>query len=1013
MWSADVPSVLFLGEDFKGIGSDFVQRKIVSALQVITDSNAPDVEVRYVSGISDALDVIASGAGRYRVYVIQCRDVKKYPRHFRKICEVARRNAAEILWMTADDAFCARNKGCFYADYEGFCVNSNKRHTKEAVAYVAEAVAQWWTGMACGNRSVERIPLWDGKIPDYNYSGPEYINSVGRIDRISSPELEIFLPVRKERSPAVVFFPGGGLSYTGFVRNAREAAEILTPRGIAVIGVKYRVKRGLDVAMRDAVQALRKVRENSDVLNIDPNSVGVAGQSAGALIVLRLASSDNKDSLGRPDFVVPLTSWYFGRQDWPFEFDLRTPPFFMRHAVNDSGYGLALDVREKLLSAGISLDWKAVEDGGHGAFEITSDSYGHGWPFELVSWMRDKGFLKAPSYYGVYKESSIKDIHPESWLREILLRQRNGLGLNRAQSGYPYNTCLWNGIIPKGGNPIAKDWWPYEQSGYMVDGLYRCGVLLNDSTLIHLGKDNAEYVMSHPRHNGMLGPDALGDSQWAFSVFARELFAYYDYTDDWRVPVLMKNHFGSLKDTLTNRQTCIIESMCKMYSYTADDEILDKAEKIWRTFSMNGGTADNEFFKYEDMLSSRPVSVHGVTAAEVSKQPLILYLYTGKKEYLDAALGFYSALERDNELPDAVPASYEELSSKQAEALHETCDISDFLWSYGYLLMATGDVKWADKMESVVYNAALGAINKDFRALQYFSSPNQLMATEKSSMASYGDDGLSRQAYRPGFDVECCSGNVHRMFPNYISRMWMRDSEGGIVAALYGPSSFDAKIKGRAVSVVEDTDYPFSGKISFRFSMDDDVEFPFTLRIPYWSAKATLTINGDKVEGVTSGKFVTLDRKFEDGDVVELSLEMEPRTVAVRDAGMNVYVGPVLYSLKIDESVEKIVDGFKTSVDFPAYSVTPASKWNYGIPADPEIIICKDAVSGFPWQPETTPVRLRMKAYEIPSWRITGDSTPALPGRVLNVESVPEYVELIPSGCTRIRMTTFPIIVVN
>ena len=54
------------------------------------------------------------------------------------------------------------------------------------------------------------------------------------------------------------------------------------------------------------------------------------------------------------------------------------------------------------------------------------------------------------------------------------------LGLNRKESGYPYNTCLWNGIIPEGGNPIAKGWWPYEQSGYMIDGLYRCGIFLRD-----------------------------------------------------------------------------------------------------------------------------------------------------------------------------------------------------------------------------------------------------------------------------------------------------------------------------------------------------------------------------------------------------------------------------------------------------------------------------------------------------------------------------------------------------
>lgn len=144
----------------------------------------------------------------------------------------------------------------------------------------------------------------------------------------------------------------------------------------------------------------------------------------------------------------------------------------------------------------------------------------------------------------------------------------------------------WNN--PGGGNPIAKGWWPYEQSGYMIDGLYRCGIFLRDSVLMQLGSDNVGYVLSHPRANGMLGPETLGENQWAFSVFARTLLAYYDYTEDDRIPVLLKKHFSALNDTLTNRQTCIIESMCKMYSYTGDKEILQKAGHIWDLFSMNG-----------------------------------------------------------------------------------------------------------------------------------------------------------------------------------------------------------------------------------------------------------------------------------------------------------------------------------------------------------------------------------------------------------------------------------------
>lgn len=49
---------------------------------------------------------------------------------------------------------------------------------------------------------------------------------------------------------------------------------------------------------------------------------------------------------------------------------------------------------------------------------------------------------------------------------------------------------------------------------------------------------------------------------------------------------------------------------------------------------------------------------------------------------------------------------------------------------------------------------------------------------------------------------------------------------------------------------------------------------------------------------------------------------MKPRAEKRTDAGINVYMGPLLYSVDIDENVEIIKDQFKTSVAFPAYNVT-------------------------------------------------------------------------------------------
>ena len=610
-------------------------------------------------------------------------------------------------------------------------------------------------------------------------------------------------------------------------------------------------------------------------------------------------------------------------------------------------------------------------------------------------------------YFGVYREADIEAVHPDSWLKEMLEIQKNGLGLHRAESGYPYGTCLWEGVIPKGGNPIAKGWWPYEQAGYIVDGLYRCGIFLGDSTLTELGENNARYVLDHPRTDGMLGPDVLEDNQWAFSVFARTLYAYYDKTGDPRVPQMLKNHFAALPDTLTNRQACIVEAMCKVYEYTGDTSVLAHAERIWDIFSMQG-TADNEFFKYEDMAGAAPITVHGVTAAEVGKQPILLYLHTGDERYLKAAEGFFSSVETRNELVDGIPASYEQLHPKFPEALHETCDISDFLWSYGYMLMATGDVKWADKMESSMYNAALGAVSKDFKSLQYFSSPNQLVATHCSSIAPYDEVGAARQAYRPGFDTECCSGNVHRMFPNYISRMWMRDNDGGIVAALYGPSSFSTEIDGRKVTVSQVTDYPFSGRIEFRFHTDRPADFVFSFRVPSWAEGATVSVNGGDGESVAAGTFHKMERKFRDGDAIVLSLPMTPRILNSYQGAVSVVKGPLLYTPLIEENAKKVVDGFKTSEEFPAYDITPASTWNYALSAGARISVDSMKVEKYPWLPENAPVRLKVEAYRVPSWKMTGRSTPALPEPGFAVRETAEEIVMVPSGCTRIRMTALP-----
>jgi hypothetical protein len=625
--------------------------------------------------------------------------------------------------------------------------------------------------------------------------------------------------------------------------------------------------------------------------------------------------------------------------------------------------------------------------------------------------------IKPGPYYGQYHTIPLSDISPDGWLKELLLRQRDGLGLHHAESGYPYNTCLWAGQIPKGGNLSGQSWWPYEQTGYLVDGLYRCGLALKDTALISIGRRNIDFVLANPRANGQLGVDAIAGTQWPFSVFVRSMMADYDATQNPQILDALTKHFLALhKDNWNDREVCVIESMCWTYGQTGDERLISQAEHIWSSFITNQSKS-SVVFHADRMIAADSVYGHGVSVSEIGKQPAILYLYTGKKEYAQAATGFFNAVTRDHGLVDGIPSSSESLAGKKPEGQHETCDISDYTWSIGYLMMATGDSKWGDQIERGIFNAGLGAISKDFKSHEYFSSPNQVFATQTSSPAGRQRKGWwPRQAYRPGFDTECCSGNVHRMFPNYVSRLWLKDSEEGLVAALYGPNTLTTKVGKQQVSltVTEKTDYPFYGKIVFKLKLSKPSQFPFSLRIPAWAKDATVKVNGVTTKAaVIAGSFFTLNQTFKTGDIITLDMPMQVNEETPVAGGVSLTRGPLLFSLNIKEDKIAITDQFKTSAAFPAWDLKPASPWNYSLVlsdkfTQADIKVITHPVKGFPWLPENAPIRIIVSGRQIPEWQ-SSEMTPALPKPNFQVQKK-ENIELVPDGATRIRLSIFPVV---
>ena len=620
-----------------------------------------------------------------------------------------------------------------------------------------------------------------------------------------------------------------------------------------------------------------------------------------------------------------------------------------------------------------------------------------------------------------YHVGQIVGIEPQGWLQTMMQRQHDGLTGHPEALSYPYNSCLWAGEISRSDETYGENWWRYEQAAYYTDGLLRLGYELGDDAMVAKAMEGIEYTLANPNEKGVLGNKTLKGITWPMSVFFRVLQAKYEHDGDERIPTALERHYLNFTvDDLTGgivggRNIMSIEGILWTYGKTGNPALLKLAEDAW---------AVQDKFAVDEtaILSQEPFYMHGVTFDEMLKLPLLLYAYTGKERYLELAMTAIRKVERESLLPDGVPTSAEFLVGNDVDVSHETCDIVDFTWTLSHYLMVTGQAEWADKIETAIYNAGLGAITKDFKSLQYFSSPNQFIATGTSNHNIY-KHGSTWMAYRPTHETECCSGNVNRMLPNFVGRMWLSDDDGGAVAALYGPSKVTYKTDKGDVTITCETNYPFGETLKFTVSGDEDASIPLTLRIPTWCDDATLSINGVAVNQVLqAGSFVRFSASVKPGDVVVLTLPMTVEKKELEGQGVYFQRGPLLFSYAIPQQKTEDTEEYANmhgkkpeNPDFKCWNITPTGAFNYAYASDgkpvevsyPEV----EKVAGtIPFDLNYANVKLRLPVKQIAWDLVDGRYTPAMPeqGHLELLSNETQYIELVPYGCTELRLTIFP-----
>jgi hypothetical protein len=182
-----------------------------------------------------------------------------------------------------------------------------------------------------------------------------------------------------------------------------------------------------------------------------------------------------------------------------------------------------------------------------------------------------------------------------------------------------------------------------------------------------------------------------------------------------------------------------------------------------------------------------------------------------------------------------------------------------------YLLRSTCDSRYGDSMERTMYNTVLGAkpLQPDGRHFYY---------------ADYNFN--ARRVYKE-FRWACCSGTLPQVAADYRINAYLRGKRA-VYVNLYVPSTLRWTEGRSRLSLTQESEYPYEGRIAFTVKASQPTDLTLHFRIPEWAEGASIAVNGGRwKEPVTAGRFVAIGRHWKNGDRVDVEFPLKMRLEAI------------------------------------------------------------------------------------------------------------------------------------
>jgi len=443
--------------------------------------------------------------------------------------------------------------------------------------------------------------------------------------------------------------------------------------------------------------------------------------------------------------------------------------------------------------------------------------------------------------------------------------------------------------------------WQMEFWGKWMLGAVAAWEYSHDATLMNHMSHSVESLIETQMPNGYIGNYAPDSQLNQWDIWGRKyvmlgLLRYHDITGDKKALEAARKEADYLLSQVGPGKVNIVETgnwrgmasssvlepIMMLYNKTRHDQYLEFAKYIVRQWETPDGpqliskalagihVAGR--FPYPKDRSSL-VRVGGQKAYEMMScydGLLELYRVTGNSDYLKAVEMTVQDITEEEISVTGSGSSHEcwchgkKLQTLPTFLAMETCVVTTWMKLNYSLLQLTGKPEYANHIETTYYNALQASTKHDGTEITMYSP-----------LVGHRETG----AKQCGMEINCCSANGPRgymMMPRYAV---MTDQEG-IYINLY--SKMTAKItladKNKVV-LKQETNYPVTDRIRIEVSPGKPEKFTIALRIPEWSKITKVSVNGNKITGITPGTYKNISRQWQASDVIEMQLDLRGRLV--------------------------------------------------------------------------------------------------------------------------------------